>query len=110
MLHANASARLLLSPQASRGFLMNRLPNRLLALALLLVPVFAGLSPALLAQSASQGQWQTLSYTMPINPVHVALLYNGRVLIVSGSGNVAGNNNFQAALWDLQAGTITAQP
>ncbi len=90
---------------------MNRLPNRLLAPAcLLLVLVFAGLSPALLAQSASQGQWQTLPYTMPINPVHVALLYNGRVLIVSGSGNVAGNNNFQAALWDLQAGTITTQP
>ena len=47
---------------------------------------------------------------MPINPVHVALLYNGKVLIVSGSGNVAGNTNFQAALWDPQTGTITTQP
>jgi hypothetical protein len=47
---------------------------------------------------------------MPINPVHVALLYNGKVVIVSGSGNVAGNTNFQAALWDPQAGTITTQP
>jgi hypothetical protein len=59
---------------------------------------------------AGQGQWQTLSYTMPINPVHTALLYNGKVLIVSGSGNVAGNSNYQAALWDPQAGTITTQP
>jgi len=41
--------------------------------------------------------------------VHTALLYNGKVLIVSGSGNVAGNTNFQAALWDPQAATITAQ-
>jgi hypothetical protein len=46
---------------------------------------------------------------MPINPVHVALLY-GKVVIVSGSGNVAGNTNFRAALWDPQAGTITTQP
>ena len=61
-------------------------------------------------QASTQGQWQTLPYTMPINPVHVALLYNGKVVIVSGSGNVAGNTNFQAALWDPQAGTITTQP
>ena len=61
-------------------------------------------------QASTQGQWQTLPYTMPINPVHVALLYNGKVVIVSGSGNVAGNTNFRAALWDPQAGTITTQP
>jgi len=59
---------------------------------------------------AQKGQWQTLPYTMPINPVHTALLYNGKVLIASGSGNVAGNTNFQAALWDPQAATITTQP
>src|SRR6201993_542150 len=34
-----------------------------------------------------QGQWSTLSNTMPINPVHVALLRNGKVLVVAGSGN-----------------------
>jgi len=61
-------------------------------------------------QASTQGQWQTLPYTMAINPVHVALLYNGKVVIVSGSGNVAGNTNFRAALWDPQAGTITTQP
>ena len=65
-------------------------------------------APAL-AQAPVQGQWQTLPYTMPINPVHVALLRNGKVLIVSGSGNVAGNTVFQAALWDPQAGAITTQ-
>jgi hypothetical protein len=43
--------------------------------------------PAVLAQANVQGQWTTLSNTMPINPVHVALLNNGRLLVVAGSGN-----------------------
>jgi galactose oxidase-like protein/glyoxal oxidase-like protein/PKD domain-containing protein len=86
---------------------MNGYPSRLFAPVCLLLLLAANFSPVALAQS---GQWQTLPYTMPINPVHVALLYNGKVLIVSGSGNVAGNSNFQAALWDPQTGTIIAQP
>src|SRR5213594_5087671 len=62
------------------------------------------------AQPNVQGQWTTLSYSMPINPVHVALLHTGKVLVVSGSGNVAGNTNSQAAIWDPQANTISTQP
>lgn len=38
-------------------------------------------------QTNVQGQWSTLSYSMPINPVHAALLANGKVLVVAGSGN-----------------------
>jgi hypothetical protein len=33
------------------------------------------------------GLWSTLSQTMPVNPVHAALLHSGKILIVSGSGN-----------------------
>src|SRR5947209_15620364 len=33
------------------------------------------------------GKWQTLPFMMPINPVHVALMHNGKVLVISGSGN-----------------------
>ena len=88
---------------------MNRFPCRLFAVAGLLALGQTPFAPRGLAQS-SQGVWQTLPYTMPINPIHVALLHNGKVLIASGSGNVAGNTNFQAALWDPQAGTITTQP
>ena len=33
------------------------------------------------------GMWSMLPSTMPINPVHAALLHTGKVLIVSGSGN-----------------------
>ena len=89
---------------------MNILSRGLFVPACLLVVALTPIAPPALAQSSVQGQWQTLPYTMPINPVHAALLYNGKVVIVSGSGNVAGNTNFQAALWDPQAGTITTQP
>jgi hypothetical protein len=47
---------------------------------------------------------------MPINPVHVALMHNGKVLIVSGSGNLPSNSNYEAAVWDPLTGTITTQP
>lgn len=39
------------------------------------------------AQANVQGQWRTISTTMPINPVHVALLSTGNILVVAGSGN-----------------------
>ena len=47
------------------------------------------LAPELLAQANVQGRWRTLTQPMPINPVHVALLHNGKVLVVAGSGNCA---------------------
>jgi hypothetical protein len=69
---------------------------------------------------ANTGQWSTLPYLMPINPVHAALLANGKVLVVAGSGNCppsqAGcpsgppygpSNNSGALLWDPNAGTIS---
>ena len=58
---------------------------------------------------AATGTWTTLSYSMPINPVHVALLNTGKILVVSGSGNDPNNHNLQAALWDPKTGTITTQ-
>src|SRR5256884_9298784 len=62
------------------------------------------------AQPNVQGQWTTRPYAMPINPVHVALLHTGKVLGFSGSGSVAGNTNYQAAIWAPQATTISTQP
>ena len=61
------------------------------------------------AQANAVGQWVTLPYQMPMNPVHAALLNTGKVLVVSGSGWVAGNTNYLASVWDPQAGTITQQ-
>ena len=67
-------------------------------------------APFASGQASVQGQWQTLqNLTMPINPVHAALLHNGKVLIVSGSGNLPTNTNLQAAIFDPTTGTITTQ-
>jgi len=65
--------------------------------------------PVLMAQAPASGQWTTLSYQMPINPVHVALLHTGKILVVSGSGNDPNNHNLKAALWDPKTGSITTQ-
>jgi hypothetical protein len=62
-----------------------------------------------IAQAGSQGQWRTLTNQLPINPVHVALLRSGQVLIVAGSGNVAAETNFQAAVWDPASETFLTQ-
>jgi hypothetical protein len=58
------------------------------------------------------GEWVTLPYLMPINPIRVGLLRNGNVLIVAGSENVPGEHkqgSSKAAVWDLAAQTITVQ-
>ena len=72
---------------------------------LFFVPIAAG-------QADVTGQWQTLPYTIPVNPIHVSLLHNGKILAVGGSENyppylLAGQ--FRASLVDLQAGTATIQ-
>src|SRR5579864_8439656 len=54
---------------------------------LILLAVLSALTPSAMAQANVTGQWSTASYTMPINPIHVALLYNGKILVVAGSGN-----------------------
>ncbi len=33
------------------------------------------------------GMWSTLPTTMPINPIHAALLHTGKILLIAGSGN-----------------------
>jgi hypothetical protein len=58
------------------------------------------------ANPAVNGRWYTLPTVMPINPVHVALMHNGKVLIIAGSGNDPANKNLQAAVWDTKTVTI----
>jgi len=66
-------------------------------------------SPRLRAQASIQGQWTTLPYVMPINPIHPTVLNNGRVLIVSGSGNDDTQTNFRSTIWDPAAGTFNTR-
>ena len=79
------------------------MPVLILALLLIVLPRAVG-------QSNIQGQWTTLPYTMPINPIHAALLNTGKVLVIAGSGNYPSNLNFQAAVWDPASGSIATQP
>jgi len=71
----------------------------------------AGISPAAMAQTCVSnvphvtGQWTTLAYQMPINPISTTLLHTGKVLIVAGSENDAHNNSegsesYRAGVWD----------
>ena len=52
------------------------------------------------ASPYTTGQWTTLPTIMSINPVHVALMHNGKVLVIAGSGNVDPNPNWEAAVFD----------
>jgi len=76
----------------------------------LLISFLTGTAFQAFAQADVIGQWTTVPATMPINPVHVALLHTGKILVVSGSGNVANNLNYQAGLWDPATNSITTQP
>ncbi|HZJ54372.1 MAG TPA: fibronectin type III domain-containing protein [Myxococcaceae bacterium] len=51
------------------------------------------------------GEWMTLPYQMPLNPINATLLRSGQVLIVAGSENDARNNSegsesYRSAVWD----------
>jgi Domain of unknown function (DUF1929)/Glyoxal oxidase N-terminus len=87
-----------------------------------LLSILCVLAPSgVMAQANIQGRWRTLTGLMPINPVHVALLHNGKVLVVAGSGNCApgaagcptgapygpSNANSGAALYDPGTNTFT---
>ncbi len=98
---------------------MGRFSSRL-TYALVSWLVLAMLVPQAIAQVNVTGQWSTLPYVTPINPIHVALLSNGKVLVVAGSGNCppsqpgcpsgppyGPSNNSGALLWDPVAGSFT---
>src|SRR6516162_1883038 len=81
-----------------------------LTLVIFLISAFGSQRPAK-AQANVQGQWTTLNTQMPINPVHIALMHNGKVLVVSGSGNLPSDTTYLAGVWDPTATppTITTQ-
>jgi hypothetical protein len=66
-------------------------------------------TPTVQAQNSVQGTWQTSPTLMPINPVHTALLANGKILVVSGSGNYPQQTTFNAGVWDPSNNTVTTQ-
>src|SRR5882762_5386505 len=94
--------------------------TRVAQVVLWLLVILGAFAPGARGQADVQGQWSTLPYLMPINPIHVALLYNGKILVVAGSGNcppsLSGcpsgppygpSNNSGALLFDPSTGSIT---
>ncbi len=72
------------------------------ALALTLVP--GGVH----AQPNVTGQWSTLPYLAAVNPIHVAVLNTGKVLMVEGSSNDPNQvPTYRYAIWDPQASAFT---
>ena len=67
--------------------------NHIVPIALSLLLAFGVLVPKVNGQANVTGKWSTVSYTMPINPVHAALLANGNILVVAGSGNCPPSQN-----------------
>jgi isopentenyl phosphate kinase len=65
---------------------------------LLLLLVFAASVPAAVAQADVKGQWSTLNYSMTINPIHVALMKNGKILVLSDIVLDADKNVVQTGL------------
>src|SRR5258707_1270940 len=84
--------------------------RRAIALLTISLGVLGAASEKALAQAQVTGQWVTLSYPMPINPIHVGLLHTGKVLVVAGSENDPTEHKqkiSKAAVWDLGGGNIT---
>ena len=87
---------------------------------LLAVITLGTMVPEAWSQANVKGQWSVQSYTMPINPVHTALLGSGKILVVAGSGNCPPSqsgcpagppygtaNNSGALLLDPASGSMT---
>jgi hypothetical protein len=80
------------------------------AISILLVLVLAvAFGQMVRTAPATDGQWTTLPYLMPLNPIHMALLNNGKVLIIAGSGNDATVHVYESTVWDPQTGSFTPQ-
>lgn len=60
-----------------------------------------------------KGSWQVLPYPSSVRAVHAVLLKNGKLLLISGSGNSKTNftaGTFTTSVYDPVAGTFTAVP
>ena len=99
-----------------------RVSFRVAQTALALLLALAAAVPDARAQADVQGQWSTLNYSMTINPIHVALMHNGKILVTTGSGNCpasqsgcptgapyGGGNHSGAVVLDPAAQAITQQ-
>jgi hypothetical protein len=62
------------------------------------------LVPRIQAQAAEFGQWQILAKKLPLNPIHTALMHNGKVLMIEGRPT---SPTPFAGVWDPATQTTT---
>jgi Domain of unknown function (DUF1929)/Legume lectin domain/PKD domain/Abnormal spindle-like microcephaly-assoc'd, ASPM-SPD-2-Hydin/Quinohemoprotein amine dehydrogenase, alpha subunit domain III len=85
---------------------LNPFTSLLVAALALIVAFYA---PSAHGQANVHGTWQTVPAQMPINPIHTALLSNGKILVVSGSGNYPVQTTYYVGVWDPSTNTMTTQ-
>jgi Domain of unknown function (DUF1929)/PKD domain/Bacterial Ig domain len=79
-----------------------------IALLLLAVLVLTGLAapPRAEAQVNVTGQWSTMSQLAPVQPIHVALMRTGKVLMIEGSSNDKNQTVYRYTIWNPADGTF----
>jgi hypothetical protein len=80
------------------------------ALAVLLAVVAStGLAapPAAEAQVNVTGQWSTMSQLAPVQPIHVALMHTGKVLMIEGSSNDSTQTVYRYTVWNPATGAFS---
>jgi hypothetical protein len=65
---------------------------------------------AIPANAHRTGTWTTLADGSPLNPVHIALMHTGKVLIIQGSGNHPKNYVFVAGIYDPATQDVSTFP
>ena len=63
--------------------------------------------------ACTRGAWQVLPFPSPVRAIHAVLMYNGKVLLVAGSGNDPNEfaaGTFESAVYDPAKGTFQVIP
>jgi len=82
----------------------------------LIEPVYAKAQYVISRQQSvieARGRWDILNYESPVKSVHAALLNNGKVLLIAGSGNdeeAFDAKSFRTVVWDPNSGEFTEVP
>jgi hypothetical protein len=87
-----------------RSAFLSRRSNSLFRVGGIALLITLSLAPNSSAQVAQIGQWQILTNTLPLNPVHAAVMHNGKVLMIEGRNTTP--TPF-AGVWDPATQTAT---
>jgi len=89
-----------------------RCPTACFTLAVFVMAIAVGLAApdAAHAQLNVTGQWSTMSALAPVQPIHVAVLRTGKVLMIEGSSNDSNQHAqglYRYTVWDPSTGAFS---